>query len=142
MTPRPGQYFTVFGALLAIAGGFVSWYEANVLYGGYTFSYISANGWQEPYAGLSIMAIGLCVTAGVVALVELLFHNARGPSTAPIVGLVPIGLGVTAFGLVVAKYVAAPDHASVGFLVSGCGAAFVALGGLLSFAMSLAPRLD
>ena len=33
MTPRPGQCFTVFGALLAIAGGFVSWYETTVLFG-------------------------------------------------------------------------------------------------------------
>jgi hypothetical protein len=142
MTPRPGQYFTVFGALLAIAGGFVSWYEASVLYGGYTFSYISANGWQEPYAGLSILAIGLCVMAGAYALVRLRFPDARGHHPPPIVGLVPIGLGVTAFGLVVAKYLAVPDHASVGFLVSGCGAAFVALGGLLSLAVSLAPRVD
>ena len=140
MTTRPGQYFTVFGALLAIAGGFVSWYDLSVLYGTQTITFIS-NGWQEPYAGLSIMAIGLCVTAGLVALVELVFRNARGQNPA-IVGLVPIGLGVTAFGLVVAKYVAAPDFASVGFLVSGCGAAFVALGGLLSLAVSLVPRTD
>jgi hypothetical protein len=142
ITTRPGQYFTVFGALLAIAGGFVSWYEATVLWGSRTIPYISANGWQEPYAGLSIMAIGLCVTAGLVALVELLFRNARGQNAVPIVGLVPIGLGVTAFGLVVAKYLAAPEYASVGFLVSGCGAAFVALGGLLSLAASLVPQPD
>ena len=142
MTARPGQYFTVFGALLAIAGGFVSWYEATVLWGSHTIPYISANGWQDPYAGLSIMAIGLCVTAGLVALAELLFRNARAQTAVPIVGLVPIGLGVTAFGLVVAKYLAAPEHASVGFLVSGCGAAFVALGGLLSLAVSLMPRVD
>jgi hypothetical protein len=40
----------------------------------------------------------------------------------------------------VAKYLAQPDYASVGFLVSGCGAAFVAVGGLLSFAVSIVPR--
>jgi len=142
MTTRPGQYFTVFGALLAIAGGFVSWYEATVQWGGRAISVIAANGWEQPYAGLSIMAIGLCVTAGLVALAELLFRDARGNGPATTVGLVPIGLGVTAFGLVVAKYLAAPDYASVGFLVSGCGAAFVALGGLLSLAVSLAPRTD
>ena len=141
MTTRPGQYFTVFGAVLAIAGGFVSWYEASVLFGGHTIPLVEANGWQEPYAGLSIMAIGLCVTAGLVALAELLFRNARGADAhASTVGLVPIGLGLTAVGLVVAKYLAQPDYASVGFLVSGCGAAFVAAGGLLSFAVSLTPR--
>lgn len=141
MTTRPGQCFTVFGALLAIAGGFASWYEATVLFGGYTIEVIDANGWHNPNAGLSIMAIGLCVTAGSVALAELLFRHARRVhDTASTVGLVPIGLGITAVGLVVAKYLAEPEYASVGFLVSGCGAAFVALGGLLSFAVSLAPR--
>ena len=139
MTTRPGQYFTVFGALLAIAGGFVSWYEATVLFGGHTIQVIDANGWHNPYAGLSIMAMGLCLTAGLVALAELLFRNARGGATST-VGLVPIGLGLTAVGLVVAKYLAQPDYASVGFLVSGCGAAFVAVGGLLSFAVSIVPR--
>jgi len=142
MTPRPGQWFTVFGALLAIAGGFVSWYEKIALFGNQTIPVVSANGWQEPYAGLSIMAMGLCLTAGAVALVELLFPQARGQNPAPLVGLVPIGLGFTAFGLVVAKYLAAPDWATVGFLVSGCGAAFVALGGLLSFGASLAVRAE
>jgi len=141
MTTRPGPYFTAFGALLAIAGGFVSWYEATVLFGGHTIEVIHANGWQNPYGGLSIMAIGLCLTAGVVALAELIFRNARGPDGATsTVGLVPIGLGITAVGLVVAKYLAQPDYASVGFLVSGCGAAFVAVGGLLSFAVSIVPR--
>ena len=141
MTTRPGQCFTVFGALLAIAGGFVSWYEATVLFGGYPIQVIEANGWHNPNAGLSILAIGLCLTAGLVALAELLFRNPRGADApASTVGLVPIGLGITAVGLVVAKYLAQSDYASVGFLVSGCGAAFVALGGLLSFAVSLAPR--
>ena len=141
MTTRPGQYFTVFGALLAIAGGFVSWYEATVLFGGHTIEVIDVNGWHDPYAGLSILAIGLCVTAGLVALAELIFRNARGSHGATsVVGLVPIGLGITAVGLVVAKYLAQPDYASVGFLVSGCGAAFVAVGGLLSFAVSIVPR--
>jgi len=142
MTTRPGQYFTVFGALLAIAGGFVSWYEATVLWGSHTIPYISANGWQDPYAGLSIMAIGLCLTAGLVSLAELLFRNARGHNPASTIGLVPIGLGITAFGLVVAKYLAAPEHASVGFLVSASGAAFVALGGLLSLAVLRVPNTD
>ena len=140
MTTRPGQCFTVFGALLAIAGGFVSWYEATVLFRGHPIQVIEANGWHDPNAGLSIMAIGLCVTAGLVALAEMLFRNARGAEGAATVGLVPIGLGITAVGLVVAKYLAQSDYASVGFLVSGCGAAFVALGGLLSFAVSVAPR--
>ena len=137
MTTRPGQYFTVFGALLAIAGGFVSWYEATVLFGGQRISVITSNGWQEPYARISILAIGLCVCAGVLAVVELLLH-ARATAVPWTIGFFPIGFGVTAFGLVVAKYIAAPEWASVGFLVSGCGAAFVALGGLLSLAVSLA----
>ena len=140
MTTRPGQYFTVFGALLAIAGGFVSWYEATVLFGGQKISVITSNGWQEPYARISILAIGLCVAAGLLAVVELFLH-ARGMAVPWTIGLFPIGFGVTAFGLVVAKYIAASEWASVGFLVSGCGAAFVALGGLLSLAVSLAaPR--
>ncbi len=142
MTTRPGQYFTVFGAVLAVAGGFVSWYEWTVLFGGYSIVSFDANGWNEPYAGLSIMAIGLCVTAGLVALAELLFRNARNSETVSTVGIVPIGLGVTAVGLVVAKYMAEPHYASVGFLVSGCAAAFVALGGLLSLAVSLAPPAE
>ena len=142
MTPRPGQYFTVFGALLAVAGGFVSWYEMTALFGGYSIVSVDANGWHEPYAGLSIMAIGLCVIAGLYALVRLRFSDARGQYIPPIVGIVPIGLGVTAFGLVVAKYLAEPHYASVGFLVSGSAAAFVALGGLLSLAVSLAPPAD
>lgn len=141
MTTRPGQYFTIFGALLAIAGGFVSWYEASVLFGGQRISVITSNGWQEPYARISILAIGLCVAGGSLALVELFMH-ARDVSIPWTVGLFPIGLGVTAFSLVVAKYLAAPDYASVGFLVSGCGAAFVALGGLLAFGASLVLRTD
>ena len=142
MSTRPGQYFTVFGAVLAVAGGFVSWYEWTVLFGGYSIVSFAANGWQGPYAGLSIMAIGLCVAAGVYALVRLRFRDARGHDIPPIIGLVPIGFGVTAFGLVIAKYVAEPHHASVGFLVSGCAAVFVALGGLLSLAVSLALPAD
>jgi hypothetical protein len=141
MTTRPGQYFTVFGALLAIAGMFVSWYEATVMFGGQQISVITSNGWQEPYARISILAIGLCVAAGVLTVVEL-FLQARAIVIPWTVGLFPIGLGVVAFGLVVAKYVAAPDWASVGFLVSGCGAAFIALGGLLSLAVGLVPRVD
>lgn len=141
MTTRPGQYFTVFGALLAIAGMFVSWYEATVSFGGRQISVITSNGWQEPYARISILAIGLCVAAGVLTVAEL-FLQSRASVVPWTVGLFPIGLGIVAFGLVVAKYVAAPDWASVGFLVSGCGAAFVALGGLLSLAVGLVPRVD
>jgi hypothetical protein len=141
MTTRPGQGFTVFGAALALTGGFFAWYEATVVFGGHTIPLIDANGWQEPNAGLSILAIGLCATAGLVALAELLFRNARGPdNAASLVGLVPIGLGITALALVVAKYLAEEHYASVGFLVTGVGCAFVALGGVLSLCASVVTR--
>ena len=142
MTTRPGQYFTVFGALLAIAGGFVSWYEATVLFGGHTIELIDANGWHEPYAGLSIMAIGLCVTAGLVALAELVFRNTRRRRRARCrpSDWCRSAWGSPRSGSSSRSTSRHPDYASVGFLVSGCGAAFVAAGGLLSFAVSLAPR--
>ena len=52
------------------------------------------------------MAIGLCVTAALSRSSELRFRDARGHRRRADVGLVPIALGLTAFGLVVAKYLA------------------------------------
>lgn len=134
VSARPGLLLTVFGAVLAVAGGFARWYDATAVYGGRTFELIQATGWQRPNPGLSVLAIGLCVTAGFVALAELLVANAPGDgSPRPLVGLVPIGLGTAAFALVLAKYLARDAYASVGFLVTGSGAALVALGGVLVF---------
>ena len=76
MSPRPGQFLTVVGAVLATAGGFAPWYLARATYGGQTFDLINVNGFQQPNPGLSVLAIGLCVTAGAVALAELFVPNA------------------------------------------------------------------
>lgn len=141
---RPGQILTVIGAVLAVAGGFAPWYLARATYGGQTFDLINVNGFQEPNPGLSVLAIGLSVTAGAVALAELLVPNARrGGSPMQILGFIPIGLGLTAFALVIAKYLWQDTYASVGFLVTGSGAVLVTLGGMLVlWAGLLARRSD
>src|SRR5262245_55325553 len=130
VTARPGQLVTVLGAVLAVAGGFALWYDATAVYGGRTFELVHANGWEQPNPGLSVLAIGLCATAGLVALAELLVPGARGRDPSPqLVGVAPVALGVTAFALVLAKYLWQDAYASVGFLVTGSGAVLVALGG-------------
>jgi hypothetical protein len=128
---RAGQLLTLVGAAIALAGGFVLWYDATAVYGGRTFELIQSNGWQQPNPALSVLAIGLCVVAGIVALTELLLPSGRGDG-APAVALVPIGFGITAFALVVAKYMWEDAYASMGFVVTGTGAALVALGGVLT----------
>ena len=145
LSPRPGQFLTVVGAVLAVAGGFAPWYLARATYGGQTFDLIHVNGFQEPNPGLSVLAIGLCVTAGAVALAELFIPSARhesGRDASPtqILGLVPISLGLTAFALVIAKYLWQETFASVGFLVTGLGAVLVTLGGILVFWAGLLAR--
>lgn len=156
LSPRPGQVLTIVGAAVAVAGGFAPWYLAQATYGGQTFDLIRVNGFQQPNPGLSVLAIGLCVTAGAVALAELLVPNARrsgsgdaaptqGLGFAPNTGgfLAPISLGITAFALVIAKYLWQETYASMGFLVTGLGAVLVTLGGILVFwAGLLARRLD
>ena len=60
-----------------------------------------------------------------------------------ILGFIPISLGITAFALVIAKYLWQETYASVGFLVTGSGAVLVTLGGILVFwAGFLARRLE
>src|SRR5688572_16139485 len=113
---RPGQLLTVLGSVLAVAGGFAPWYLARATYGGQSFDVINANGFQEPNPGLSVLAIGLCVTAGAVAAAELFVPNARrGQSPMQILGFAPISLGMSAFALVLAKYLWQETYASVGF---------------------------
>ena len=132
---------TAFGAVVAVAGGFTLWYDATVVYGGRTFELVRANGWQQPNPGLSVLAIGLCVTAGAVALAEMLVPNAHGTEPSPMLtGFIPISLGTTAFALVLAKYLWQDTYAAGGFVVTGAGAVFVAFGGVVTFWSTLLSR--
>ena len=141
LSSRPGQFLTLAGAVLAVVGGFAPWYLARATYGGQTFDLINVNGFQEPNPGLSVLAIGLCITAGAVAGAELFVPNARrGTSPTQILGFVPISLGITASALVIAKYLWQETFASVGFLVTGSGAVLVTLGGILVFWAGLLAR--
>jgi hypothetical protein len=133
-TLRPGRLVTIVGAVTALVGGFAPWYEATVTYGGQAFRVLDQNGWENPNAGISILAIALCIVAGAVALAELIVPDAHGPqSPAQVNPLVPIGLGFTALALVIAKYVDYDPYASVGFLVTGTGALLVIAGGVWLF---------
>jgi hypothetical protein len=131
MTLRPGRLVTIVGAVTALVGGFAPWYEATVTYGGQAFRVLDQNGWENPNAGISILAIALCIVAGAVAFAELTVPTAHGTSNAAQVNpLVPIGLGITSLALVIAKYIDYDPYASVGFLVTGGGAVLVTAGGV------------
>jgi hypothetical protein len=123
----------IVGATAAVIGGFLPWYRVSFDFIDFR---VTRNGFERPDAGLSVFAIAFCVAAAAFAVVDLALTSSSGGrrSLQPAV-FIPGVLGAIAVVMVAAKYADESKDASIGFVVTGLGAAVVVVGGVVMLAM-------
>jgi hypothetical protein len=133
ISARPGKFVVIAGAVVAVIGGFLPWYRVRFDFIDFT---VTRNGFESPDAGLSVFAIAFCVAAAAFAVVDLALTSSSGGrrSLQPAV-FTPGVLGAIAIVMVAAKYANESKYASIGFVVTGLGAAAVVIGGIVMIAM-------
>jgi hypothetical protein len=116
------------------------WYRATFEFFHLT---VTRNGFETPDPGLSILAIVFCVAAGAFAVVDhVLISSSDGRRSLQPAAFVPAVLGAIAVAMVAAKYADQSKYASIGFLVTGAGAAAVVVGGVVMVTMRVEVAAD
>lgn len=119
------------GVALLIAS-FLPWYRVSVSFGEFSAS-ASANGWQDPGALFSILAvlIGVALAAAVLAPK---FGNVQLPALGSITWPQAFfGGGVAALVLVIIKFLNESSSVSYGFFIGFIAAVALAAGGYLLY---------
>ena len=127
-----GEKLIAGGGIAMLIASFLPWYKVSVSFGEFSAS-ASANGWEDPGAIFSILA----VLIGVVMLAAVLapkFGNMQLPDLGSVTwGQAHFGLGVAALALVVIKFLNESSSISYGFFIGFIAAIALAAGGYLLY---------
>ena len=120
------------GGILLLIASFLPWYKVSVSFGEFSAS-ASANGWQDPGAIFSILAVILGVLM-VGAVLGPKFGNMQLPALGSITwGQAFLGAGAAILVLVVIKFLNESSSISYGFFLGFIAAVALAAGGYLMY---------
>ncbi len=120
------------GAVLLLIASFLPWYKVTVSFGGFSESF-SANGWEDPGALWSILAL-LIGLAMAVAVLGPKLGNMQLPALGSVTwGQALLGAGAVALAFIIIKFLDESSSISYGFFLGFIAAVALAAGGYLLY---------